>query len=100
KGAIVGTNGALEHAAAVLHPKLGAPLRLLIKQGKALIPSVIKRGAPGARIDIPLHGTDDEWDFIKLDALEAMVPDAPLPDEIVVIVALSYGGRPAAVIGR
>lgn len=100
KCAIVGANGALEHAAAVLHPKLGRPLRSLIQQGKALIPSTAKRGAPGTRIDIPLHGADNEWDFVLLDAIEASVPDAPLPDEIVVFVALSHGGRPAARIGR
>lgn len=100
KGAIVGANGALEHAAAVMHPKLGSPLRNLIQQGKAIIPSAAKRGGPGARIDIPLHGADNEWDFLLLDAIEAGVPDAPLPYEIVVFVALSLGGRPAARIGR
>jgi hypothetical protein len=102
KCAIVGANGALEHAAAVMRPKLGRPLRNLIQQGKALTPSAAKRGAPGARIDIPSHGANNEWafEFVLLDAIAASVPDAPLPDEIVVFVALSHGGRPATRIGR
>jgi hypothetical protein len=39
KAAIVGEDGELEHAAAILHPKLGAPLRAAVQKGAALIPS-------------------------------------------------------------
>lgn len=99
KAAIVGAAGSTEHAAAVLHPRMGKPLRALIGQGKAIIPSTVRRAEPGARIDIPLHKADDEWDFAALDSIEAHVPDAPMPDELVILVALAIGGRPGAVIG-
>ncbi|SEK17263.1 MULTISPECIES: amino acid synthesis family protein [unclassified Variovorax] len=100
KAAIVGASGSTEHAAAVLHPRMGTPMRALIGQGKAIIPSTVKRGEPGARIDMPLHKADDEWDFAALDSIEAHVPDAPLPGELVVLVAMAFGGRPGAVIGQ
>ncbi len=99
KSAIVGGGGLLEHGAAVLHPKLGKPLRALIGQGKSIIPSTVKQDTIGASIDIPLHAADNEWDFAMLDAITAMVPGAPLNNEIVVFVALARGGRPAARIG-
>jgi len=99
KSAIVGGAGLLEHGAAVLHPKLGKPLRALIGQGKSIIPSTVKQDTIGATIDIPLHAADNEWDFAMLDAITAMVPGAPLNNEIVVFVALARGGRPAASIG-
>lgn len=44
-------------------------------------------------IDIPLGHKDDVWSFDQIDTLSAMVPNAPRPDEIVVIVALADGGR-------
>jgi hypothetical protein len=99
KSAIVGGGGLLEHGAAVLHPKLGKPLRALIGQGKSIIPSTVKQATIGASIDIPLHAADNEWDFAMLDAITAMVPGAPLNNEIVVFVALARCGRPAARIG-
>jgi hypothetical protein len=99
KSAIVGVGLPVETGAAVLHPRLGKPLRALLGGGKALIPSTVKRGGPGAVIDVPLHGKDDEWDFALLDAVEARVGGAPGPREIVVVVALASGGRPDARIG-
>ena len=99
KAAIVGSAGFLEDGAAILHPRMGAPLRALIGQGKSIIPSTVKRGALGSRIDIPLHGADNEWDYARLDSIECGLSDAPLPDEVVVFVALAIGRRAGAVIG-
>ena len=42
KAAIVGVNGELEHAAALLHPKMGKPIRAAIGGGEAIIPSTSK----------------------------------------------------------
>jgi hypothetical protein len=58
KAAIVGEAGEYEHAAALLHPKLGAPLRAAVGGGKAIIPSAKKLGGPGTAIDVPLHFKD------------------------------------------
>jgi hypothetical protein len=100
KGAIVGSGSQIELGAAILHPRLGRPLRALLGQGKAIIPSTIKLGAPGAHLDVPLHGTDDEWNFALLDSMEVTVPGAPGYDEIVVVVALASGGRAFARVQR
>ena len=98
KSAIVGQNGELEHAAALLHPTLGKPLREAVKEGKAIIPSSKKRGGPGTEIDVPLHNKNDEWDFDYFDAAQARVSDAPGADEIVVAIAVTDGGRVLARI--
>lgn len=100
KGAIVGEGGELELAAALLHPRLGRSLRALIGKGKAIIPSTIKQGGAGTRLDVPLHGVDDEWDFSLLDAVEVFVGGAPCADEVVVVVALGSGGRVQARIKK
>jgi hypothetical protein len=94
KAAIVGSAGDLEHAAALLHPRMGKPMREAIGGGLAIIPSNVKIGAVGAAIDVPLGHKDDVWAFDQIDTLSIMVPNAPRPDEIVVIVALADGGRP------
>lgn len=98
KSAIVGQNGELEHAAALLHPTLGKPLREAVKEGKAIIPSSKKRGGPGTEIDVPLHNKNDEWNFDYFDAAQARVSDAPGADEIVVAIAVTDGGRVLARI--
>ena len=94
KAAIVGTDGDIEHAAAILHPRMGRPMREAVGGGKAIITSNVKVAAAGTPIDVPLTDKDDVWNFDRIDTLTVMVPDAPRPGEIVVIVALSDGGRP------
>ena len=99
KAAIVGDGGELEHAAAILHPKLGAPLRLAVQKGAALVPSAKKMGGMGASIDVPLGHKDAAYVRSHFDAVEARVSDAPRAGEIVVAVAVSDGGRPLPRIG-
>ncbi len=99
KAAIVGEAGELEHAAAILHPKLGAPLRIAVGGGAALVPSAKKRGGLGTAIDVPLGHKDAAFVRSHFDAIEARVGDAPRANEIVVAVALTDSGRPLARIG-
>ena len=99
KAAIVGEAGELEHAAAILHPKLGAPLRVAVEKGAALVPSAKKIGTLGTAIDVPLGHKDAAYVRSHFDAIEARVADAPRPDEIVVAVAVTASGRPLARIG-
>ena len=99
KAAIVGEAGELEHAAAILHPKLGAPLRKAVSKGAALVPSAKKMGAPGTAIDVPLGHKDAAFVRSHFDAIEARVSDAPRAGEIVVAVAVTDSGRPLARIG-
>jgi len=99
KAAIVGEGGELEHAAAILHPKLGAPLRVAVERGAALVPSAKKRGTLGTAIDVPLGHKDAAFVRSHFDAIEARVSDAPRTGEIVVAVAVTDSGRPLPRIG-
>ena len=99
KAAIVGEAGELEHAAAILHPKLGAPLRLAVGKGAALVPSAKKIGTLGTTIDVPLGHKDAAFVRSHFDAIEARIADAPRADEIVVAVAVTASGRPLARVG-
>jgi Amino acid synthesis len=99
KGAIVGEQGELEHAAAILHPKLGKPFRAAVEKGAALIPSAKKMGGPGTAIDVPLGHKDAAFVRSHFDAMEVRVPDAPRSGEIVVALVVTDSGRPRARIG-
>ena len=99
KAAIVGEAGELEHAAAILHPKLGAPLRKAVEKGAALVPSAKKMGTLGTAIDVPLGHKDAAYVRSHFDAIEARVSDAPRPAEIVVAIAVTDSGRPLARVG-
>jgi hypothetical protein len=95
----VGEAGELEHAAAILHPKLGAPLRAAVEKGAALVPSAKKRGGMGTAIDVPLGHKDAAFVRSHFDAMEARVSDAPRAQEIVVAVVVTDSGRPLPRIG-
>lgn len=99
KAAIVGEAGELEHAAAILHPKLGAPLRKAVEKGAALVPSSKKMGGLGTAIDVPLGHKDAAFVRSHFDAMEARVSDAPRANEIVVAVVVTGSGRPLPRIG-
>jgi hypothetical protein len=99
KAAIVGEAGELEHAAAILHPKLGAPLRQAVEKGAALVPSAKKRGGMGTPIDVPLGHKDAAFVRSHFDAIEARVTDAPFANEILVAVAVTDAGRPHPRVG-
>jgi hypothetical protein len=99
KAAMVGENGELEHAAAILHPKLGAPLRKAVEKGAALVPSSKKRGGMGQDLDIPLGHKDAAYVRSHFDGIEIRLNDAPRSDEILVAVAVADSGRPLPRVG-
>lgn len=99
KAAIVGEAGELEHAAAILHPRLGAPLRKAVHKGAALVPSAKKMGGIGTAIDVPLGHKDAAFVRSHFDAMEVRLADAPRAGEILVAVVLTDSGRPLARIG-
>ncbi len=99
KAAAVGENGEIEHAAAILHPKLGGPVRKVLGKGAALIPSSKKRGGPGVALDIPLGHKDAAFVRSHFDGMEVRINDAPRADEIVVAVAVTDSGRPFPRVG-
>lgn len=99
KAALVGENGELEHAAAILHPKLGKPLRAAVEKGAALVPSSKKRGGMGTPLDVPLGHKDAAFVRSHFDAMEVRVQDAPRANEILVAVAVTDSGRPLPRVG-
>jgi Amino acid synthesis len=99
KAAVVGENGELEHAAAILHPKLGTPVRKVLGKGAALIPSSKKRGGPGVSLDIPLGHKDAAFVRSHFDGMEIRVNDAPRANEILVAIAVTDSGRPLPRVG-
>jgi len=99
KAAIVGEGGELEHAAAILHPRLGKPLRAAVEKGAALVPSAKKQGGMGTAVDVPLGHKDAAFVRSHFDAMEARIVDAPRGNEIVVAVVVTDSGRPLPRIG-
>ncbi|MFC3614342.1 amino acid synthesis family protein [Lutimaribacter marinistellae] len=99
KSAMVGENGELEHAAAILHPKLGAPLRKEVEKGAALVPSSKKMGSPGQVLDVPLGHKDAAYVRSHFDGIEVRLNDAPRANEIMVAVAVTDSGRPLPRVG-
>jgi hypothetical protein len=100
KAAIVGVDGEIEHAAAFIHPKFGAPVRAALGKGPAIIPSTKLMGGPGTRIVAPLTNCSDIWVFDDMDAIAISIDDAPRSNEIVAVLALGVGGRPLHRIGK
>jgi hypothetical protein len=99
KAAAVGENGEIEHAAAILHPKLGTPVRRVLGKGAALIPSSKKRGGMGLVLDIPLGHKDAAFVRSHFDGMEVRINDAPRANEVMIAVAVSDSGRPLARVG-
>lgn len=99
KACIVGTNGELEHGAAILHPKLGRPFREALGRGLALIPSVKKRGPAGCTVDVPINHKDAAFVRSHFDGMTVSVEDAPMADELMVVLVVTDSGRPLPRIG-
>lgn len=99
KAAMVGEDGELEHAAALLHPKMGAPLRKAVEKGAALVPSSKKRGGPGQDLDVPLGHKDAAYVRSHFDGVEVRLNDAPRRNEILVAIAVTDSGRPLPRVG-
>ena len=98
KGGIVGMAGELEHVAAVIHPKFGTPVRTRLG-GVSILPSVVKRAGPGATLDVPLHHKRAMLVRSHFNGVEVHVPDAPGPDELLIVLAVADGARPRARVG-
>lgn len=100
KAALVGTDGEMEHAHALLHTELGLVMRRVLEGGKALIPCAASRVGPGAGVDVPVHYLDAAALNSHYDGIRVEIPDAPRTDELVMVVALGSGPRPFARLGH
>ena len=98
KGCIVGIEGSPEHGVALITTAFGDAFRALVG-GKAWVPSNVKRGHLGTALDVPLAHKDALYVRDNYDTVEVTVPDAPFPDEIVVICVMASRGRMNARLG-
>jgi hypothetical protein len=99
KSALVGTSGELEHGNAFLTTAFADPVRRALGGGKAWISSTGKRAAIGGSIDVPLASKDALYVRSHYDTVTVSFPDAPAPDEVVVIFAVATRGRICARLG-
>lgn len=99
KGGIVGVNGEQEHANALLTTAFANPIRDLLGGADAWISSFTKKGGPGTAIDIPMNHKDDVYIRSHYDGMTVTLPDAPMPDEVAVILCLANRGRLNARVG-
>ncbi|MBN7784575.1 amino acid synthesis family protein [Ponticoccus gilvus] len=98
KGAIVGTNGEIEHGA-LWHVPGGYAMRDKIAESMAIVPSTKKVGAPGARLDVPITHTNASYVRSHFDAMEVGLSDAPKADEIMLVLVMTTGPRVHARVG-
>ena len=99
KAVLVGIDGEQEHGNAAKTTSFGNPFREGFGGGKAWLPSTTKRCAPGASVDVPLCFKDEIWVRSHYDTITISVPDAPAPDEIVLIGGVASRGRLNARVG-
>jgi hypothetical protein len=92
KGAIVGTAGEIEHGA-LWHVPGGYAMRERLGGARAIVPSAMKVGAFGARLDLPLGHVNAAYVRSHFDAFEVGIADGPKPDEIVFALAMTIGPR-------
>jgi hypothetical protein len=99
KGAVVGLDGEQEHANALLTTAFANPIRDLLGGGDAWISSFTKKGGPGTAIDVPMNHKEDVYVRSHYDGMTIVLPDAPMPDELAVILCLANRGRLNARVG-
>ena len=98
KGALVGLAGELEHGA-LWHVPGGYGMRDLLEGSHAIVPSTTKIGQAGTAIDIPIHHRVAAYVRSHFDSLEVRVADAPRPNELLLVIAMTTGPRPHARVG-
>jgi len=99
KAALVGISGEQEHGNALLTATFAEPLREALGGGKAWISSMTKVAVAGATIDIPMNCKDALYVRSHYDGMTLVLPDAPMPDEIALILCLANRGRLNARVG-
>ena len=92
KAAMAGENGELEHTA-LWHVPGGYAMRARLGAAKAIVPSSMKQGGPGTRLDIPLGHINAAYVRSHFDAMEVGIPDGPRANELLFALAMSRGGR-------
>ena len=99
KAAVVGTGGEIEHGSALIHTlRFGNHFRKAVG-AKSYLSFTNTRGGPNCPVVIPLMHKADEGMRSHYLTVQFSILDAPAPDEIVVVLGASIGGRPHHRIG-
>jgi hypothetical protein len=99
KAAIVGTGGEVEHASALIHTLRFGNLYRKAVGAETYLAFTNVRGGPGTALMIPLMHKADAGKRSHYLTVHFAIPDAPAPDEVVVALGASIGGRPHHRIG-
>jgi hypothetical protein len=100
KAAIVGLDGEVEHASALIHTlRFGNHYRTAVG-AKTYLAFTNIRGGANTPVMIPLMDKNDEGRRSHYLTVHFAIPDAPAADEIVVALGASIGGRPHHRIGN
>lgn len=92
KAGLAGEAGELEHTA-LWHVPGGYAMRARLGAAKAIVPSSMKVGGVGTRIDIPLGHINAAYVRSHFDGMEVGVPDGPRAGELLFALAMSRGAR-------
>lgn len=92
KAALAGEAGELEHTA-LWHVAGGYGMRERLGRALAIVPSAMKVGGVGTRIDVPLGHIDAAYVRSHFDAMEVGVPDGPKAGELMFALAMACGPR-------
>lgn len=99
KAAVVGLDGELEHASALIHTlRFGNHYREAVG-AKSYLAFCNTRGPANAPVMIPLMDKNDEGRRSHYLTIQTAMPDAPAADELVIALGASIGGRPHHRIG-
>lgn len=99
KAGVVGTNGEIEHASALIHTlHFGNHYRNAVG-AKSYLSFTNTRGPANAPISIPLMDKNDAGRRSHYLTIQFAIPDAPAPDEVLIVLGGASGGRPHHRIG-
>jgi hypothetical protein len=99
KAAVVGLNGEVEHASALIHTLHFGNFYREAVQAKSFLSFTNTRGPANAPISVPMMDKNDGGKRSHYLTLQFNIGDAPAADEIVVVLGGSTGGRPHHRIG-
>ena len=99
KSAVTGTQGEIEHAAALIHTLRFGNIYRNATGAKTSLSFSHTRGGPNCLITIPMMHKNDPTTRSHYLTVQFSIPDAPAPDELVIAIGASTAGRPHHRIG-
>ncbi len=99
KAAVVGTDGEVEHASALIHTLHFGNIYRNAVEAQSYLSFTNTRGPANAAIMVPLMDKHDAGKRSHYLTIQFAIPDAPAANEIVIVLGASIGGRPHHRIG-